>query len=70
LTATVLAVIGVASGTHGVNWVAVLFGALLIVWLVPTTWAYYFKERRAARLRKAAGKTLEPPTRRSSRPDW
>lgn len=52
------------------NWVQFVISCAIVVVLVPTSWAYYFKERKAARLRKAAGKTLEPPTRRSHRPDW
>lgn len=57
-------------GTEEPNWGQIVFAIAFGLWIVPTSWAYYFKERKAARLRKAAGKTLEPPTRRSSRPDW
>ena len=65
----VFTVIGIAAGTQEVNWVAVVLGALLIIWLVPTTWAYYFKERKAARLRRQNGKTIELPTRRNTARD-
>ncbi|AUZ35535.1 hypothetical protein C3B78_14460 [Arthrobacter sp. PGP41] len=58
------------TGEGVTNWVQFIIGCAVVVFLVPTSWAYYFKERKATRLRKAAGKTLEPPTRRSSRPDW
>lgn len=58
------------TGEGVTNWVQFIIGCLIVLFLVPTSWAYYFKERKAARLRKASGKTLEPPTRRSSRPDW
>jgi len=58
------------TGEGVTNWVQFIIGCSIVLVLVPTSWAYYFKERKAARLRKAAGKTLEPPTRRSGRPDW
>ena len=67
--AIVFTVIGIAAGTQEVNWVVVVLGALLIIWLIPTTWTYYFKERKAARLRKQNGKTIELPTRRNSARD-
>ncbi|MGN6441091.1 MAG: hypothetical protein ACTHL6_04225, partial [Arthrobacter sp.] len=57
-------------GTEAVDWGKIVFAVAFGLWIIPTSWRYYFKERKAARLRKAAGKTLEPPTRRSSRPDW
>lgn len=58
------------TGEGVTNWVQFVVGCAIVLVLVPTSWAYYFKERKAVRLRKAAGKTLELPTRRSSRPDW
>jgi len=58
------------TGEGVTNWVQFVVGCAIVIVLVPASWAYHFKERKAARLRKAAGKTLEPPTRRSSRPDW
>lgn len=58
------------TGEGVTNWVQFIIGCLVVLFLVPTSWAYYLKERKAVRLRKAAGKTLEPPTRRSNRPDW
>ena len=57
-------------GTEVVDWGKIVFAVAFGVWIIPTSWRYYFKERKALRLRRAAGKTLEPPTRRSSRPDW
>ncbi|MDP9694382.1 UNVERIFIED_ORG: hypothetical protein J2X79_001937 [Arthrobacter globiformis] len=40
---------------------------VIIVAVLPTVaWRQFFKERKAERLRKAAGKDLQPPTRRSS----
>jgi hypothetical protein len=58
------------SGEGVTNWVQFTIGCATVLTLVPTSWAYYLKERRATRLRKAAGKTLQPPPRRSSRTDW
>jgi len=58
------------TGEGVTNWVQFVVGSAIALVLVPTSWAYYFKELKAVRLRKAAGKTLEPPTRRSGRPDW
>lgn len=57
-------------GTEEPIWGQIVFAIAFGLWIVPTSWAYYFKERKAARLRKAAGKTLEPPTRRSRQADW
>jgi hypothetical protein len=57
-------------GTEEPNWGQIVFAVAFGLWIVPTTWTYYFKERKAVRLRKAAGKTLQPPTRRSSQTDW
>ena len=56
--AIVFTLIGITAGTQEVNWIIVVLGALMIVWLVPTTWAYYFKQRKAVRLRKQNGKTI------------
>lgn len=51
-------------GTH--NWVQVVIAFAVALLLPPTAWSYYFKERKASRLRRASGKTVEPPpTRRS-----
>ncbi|MFF1250937.1 hypothetical protein ACFVYC_00360 [Pseudarthrobacter sp. NPDC058329] len=58
------------SGEGVTNWVEFTISCAIVLFVVPTSWAYYLKERKAARLRKAAGKTLQPPTRRSSRTDW
>jgi hypothetical protein len=57
-------------GTEEPNWGQIVFAVAFGLWIVPTTWTYYFKERNAVRLRKAGGKTLQPPTRRSSQTDW
>ena len=66
----VVAAIILLTGEGVTNWVEFVVGCAIALVLIPTSWAYYFKERKALRLRKVAGKTLEPPTRRSSRPDW
>jgi hypothetical protein len=39
--------------------------AIILVLLPIVAWWQYLKERKAVRLRKASGKTLQPPTRRS-----
>jgi hypothetical protein len=39
--------------------------AVILVLLPIAAWWQYLKERKAVRLRKASGKTLQPPTRRS-----
>ena len=48
------------------SWVELIFGFAIVLSVVPTSWAYYLKERKAVRLRRASGKTLELPTRRST----
>ena len=58
------------TGEGVTDWVQFIISCAVVLFLVPTSWGYYFKERKATRLRKAAGKTLEPPTRRSSLKDW
>jgi hypothetical protein len=55
-------------GTH--NWVQVVIAFAVALLLPPTAWSYYFKERKASRLRRASGKTVQPPTRRAARTDW
>ena len=47
------------------NGVQLIMGIATVLVLVPTSWAYYLKERKAVRLRRASGKTLQHPTRRS-----
>ena len=47
------------------NWAQLAFGLVTVLFLVPTSWAYYLKERKAVRLRRASGKILQHPTRRS-----
>jgi hypothetical protein len=64
------AAITLVTGEGVTNWPQFIFACAIVLVLVPTSWAYYLKERKAVRLRKAAGKTLEPPTRRSSASDW
>lgn len=64
------AAITLVTGEGVTNWPQFIFACAIVVVLVPTSWAYYLKERKAVRLRKAAGKTLAPPTRRSSSSDW
>lgn len=51
------------------SWVEFIFGLATVLILVPVSWAYYLKERKAVRLRRASGKTLQHPTRRSMVPD-
>ena len=48
------------------SWVEFIFSLVTVLFLVPTSWAYYLKERKAVRLRRASGKTLQHPTRRST----
>ena len=48
------------------SWVELIVGFAIVLFVVPTSWAYYLKERRAVRLRRASGKTLQHPTRRST----
>lgn len=48
------------------SWVELIIGFAIVLSVVPTSWAYYLKERKAVRLRRASGKTLELPTRRST----
>lgn len=43
------------------NWVQLVFGLVTVLFLVPTSWAYCLKERKAVRLRRASGKTLQHP---------
>lgn len=72
LIMTVVAVLFVklfADGTEEPNWIQLVFVAAFGLWIVPTAWAYYFKERKAARLRRLNGKTIEPPTRRNAARD-
>ena len=59
----------VVDGTEEPNWGQIVFAVAFGLWIVPTAWAYYFKERKAARLRKQNGKTIELPTRRNSARD-
>ena len=42
-----------------------VFPTIILVVLPIVAWGQYLKERKAVRLRKASGKTLQPPTRRS-----
>ncbi|PNH81223.1 hypothetical protein CXZ05_17100 [Arthrobacter sp. AFG20] len=59
----------VVDGTEEPNWGQIVFAVAFGLWIVPTAWAYYFKERKAARLRTQSGKTIELPTRRNSARD-
>jgi len=56
-------------GTEEINWGQIVFGMVFGLWIVPTSWFLYFKERKASRLRRQRGKTIELPTRRNSRGD-
>ncbi|MFW0772450.1 hypothetical protein ACLRGI_04710 [Paenarthrobacter nitroguajacolicus] len=53
-------------GTEDVNWGQIIFGIVFGLWIVPTAWFLYFKERKASRLRQQNGKTIELPTRRNT----
>lgn len=64
---TVLIVKLFTDGTEEPN--QIVFAAAFGLWIVPTAWAYYFKERKAARLRKENGKTIELPTMRNAARD-
>ncbi|MFC8040118.1 hypothetical protein ACFUOZ_12250 [Paenarthrobacter sp. NPDC057355] len=72
LISLIMAFVGVlmvklfVDGTEEINWVQVVFTIVLGLWLVPTAWFLYFKERKASRLRKQNGKTIELPTRRNT----
>ncbi|MEO3934167.1 hypothetical protein WMO79_15325 [Micrococcaceae bacterium Sec7.4] len=48
------------------SWVELIVAFAIVLFVVPTSWAYYLKERKAVRLRRASGRTLQPPTRRST----
>lgn len=48
------------------SWVELIVAFAIVLFTVPASWAYYLKERKAERLRRASGKTLQRPTRRST----
>jgi hypothetical protein len=61
LIMTVVAVLLVklfTDGTEEPNWGQIVFVGAFGLWIVPTTWVYYFKQRKAVRLRKQNGKTI------------
>lgn len=72
LITLIMTVVGVlmvklfVDGTEEVNWGQIVFGIVFGLWIIPTSWYLYFKERKASRLRHRNGKSLEPPTRRNS----
>ncbi|MFF2843537.1 hypothetical protein [Paenarthrobacter sp. NPDC057981] len=72
LISLIMAFVGVlmvklfVDGTEEINWVQIVFTIVVGLWLVPTAWFLYFKERKASRLRKQNGKTIELPTRRNT----
>ncbi|MFJ4265912.1 hypothetical protein ACIPY1_05065 [Paenarthrobacter nicotinovorans] len=72
LITLIMAVVGVlmvklfVDGTEEINWVQIVFTIVVGLWLVPTAWFLYFKERKASRLRKQNGKAIELPTRRNT----
>ncbi|WP_144659379.1 hypothetical protein [Paenarthrobacter nicotinovorans] len=72
LITLIMAVVGVlmvklfVDGTEEINWVQIVFTIVVGLWLVPTAWFLYFKERKASRLRKQNCKTIELPTRRNT----
>lgn len=53
-------------GGQDLDWGQIVITVLVGLWLVPTAWFLYFKERKASRLRKQNGKTIELPTRRNT----
>lgn len=57
------------TGDQTIDVVQLVIALVIVLLLVPTAWAYYLKERKASRLRRASGKSVEPPTRRSSSRD-
>ncbi|MCB5292918.1 hypothetical protein [Arthrobacter sp. SO3] len=61
----VVAGVGLLIDNKVTNWVQLIIGFAIVLFTVPTSWAYYLKERKAVRLRRASGKTLQHPTRRS-----
>lgn len=58
--------VGLLIDSKVTNWVQLIIGFAVVLFVVPTSWAYYLKERKAVRLRRASGKTLQHPTRRST----
>lgn len=58
--------IGLLMDNKVTDWVQLIIAFAVVLFLVPTSWAYYLKERKAVRLRRASGKTLGHPTRRST----
>jgi len=53
-------------GTEEINWGQIIFGIAFGLWIVPTSWSLYFKERKASRLRQQNGPTIELATRRNT----
>jgi len=45
-------------GTEDPDRGQILFVVAFGLWIIPTSWAYYFKERKAARLRKGLERHL------------
>ncbi|HSO15139.1 MAG TPA: hypothetical protein VLS95_04195 [Arthrobacter sp.] len=62
----VVATVGVLIDGVSPNWMEFGIAFATVLFLVPTSWAYYLKERKAVRLRRASGKALQHPTRRST----
>ena len=66
----VVAVVGVLMDGVSPNWMEFGIAFATVLFLVPTSSAYYLKERKAVRLRRASGTTPQHPTRRSIVRDW
>lgn len=62
----VVAGVGLLVDNKVTSWVELIIGFATVLFLVPISWAYYLRERKAVRLRRASGKTLQHPTRRST----
>ncbi|MDN4643639.1 hypothetical protein [Arthrobacter sp. PsM3] len=61
----VVAGVGLLIDDKVTDWVELIIAFAIVLFTVPVSWAYYVKERKAVRLRRASGKTLQHPTRRS-----
>ena len=61
-----LSAAGLAYVTEPATVPGVILPVVIVAVLPTVAWRQFFKERKAERLRKAAGKDLQPPTRRSS----
>lgn len=60
-----LSLAGLVYVSEPVTAAELILPAVILVLVPIAAWRQYLKERKAVRLRKASGKTLQPPTRRS-----